>query len=256
MNPLGRRMFLLTLLAALVQPVSSMAAQDNQPTPIQHDPITLEPAQPPREEPGPQQKPPVEQLGNGLFRVGRIEIDQNKSTLRVPGYMLPGEPTKAIEFLATTPGVYKSSESVMDLHAIAFEFNLASILIGLDAERAVAPEFHFDPTPLQGDRVEIRVSWLQGGQRIDRDAVDLLRLDNGKPPKPSVWIYTGSGFNQAGDFMAEVDGVLIGMVHAPASIFEHREGMGLGQWGALTIDPEIAPGAGQEIELTVRFPRP
>ena len=256
MNPVCRRLLLVGLLVALVLPAGSIAASDNPQPTVQRDPITLEAWQAQRAQQEQNQRSPVEKLGDGLFRVGRIEINQNNKTLRVPGYILPGDQTKAIEFLATTPRGYKSYESVMELQASAFEFNLASILIGLDAGRAAAPEFHFDPTPLQGDQVEIRVSWLQGGKRIERDAVDLLKLDNGKPPKPSVWIYTGSGFNHAGDFMAEVDGVLIGMVHDPASIFEHREGMGLGQWGALTIDPEVAPRAGQEIELSVRFSRP
>jgi len=52
--------------------------------------------------------------------------------------------------------------------------------------------------------------------------------------------------------MAQIDGVLIGLIHDPASIIEHREGIGIGNWGNIAIDPERAPAGGQEIVLQIQ----
>jgi hypothetical protein len=53
-------------------------------------------------------------------------------------------------------------------------------------------------------------------------------------------------------YMAQMDGVLIGLIHDPASIIEHREGIGIGDWGSIAIDAEAAPAGGQEIVLQIQ----
>lgn len=198
------------------------------------------------------QQPNVQELGEEKFRIGAITVDRAKRVITVPGRMLPYEGGKAIEFFATMKQGFKAYESVVTLDANAFEFNLACILIGLDADRASEVSYHFDPEPVEGDRVSIRVSWQVGDQRIERDAVELIKLGEEKPASPAAWVYTGSGFIEGDRYLAQMDGVLIGLIHDPASIIEHREGLGLGNWGSVVIDPEIAPAGGQEIQLRVQ----
>jgi len=198
------------------------------------------------------QEPSVQELGGEMFRVGAITVDRAKRVITVPGRMLPYEEGKAIEFFATMKQGFKAYESIVTLDANAFEFNLACILIGLDADKASEVSYHFDPEPVEGDRVSIRVGWQENDQWIERDAIELVKLGEEKPASPAAWVYTGSGFIEGDRYLAQMDGVLIGLIHDPASIIEHREGLGLGNWGSVVVDSELAPAGGQEIQLRVQ----
>jgi hypothetical protein len=197
-------------------------------------------------------RPKVEDLGAGKYRIGTINIDKVKHRITVPGVMLPYEENKAIEFLATTRHGYKSYESVLMLETNAFEFNLACILIGLDSKQAVLPEYHFDPQPVKGDPVSIKVAWETNGKMHEYDAIELLKYGEGKPARPAVWSYTGSMFIEGDRYLAQMDGVLIGLIHDPASIIEHRDGLGLGRFGAVTVNPDRAPRSGQVVNVTIQ----
>ena len=198
------------------------------------------------------QKPEVEELGGDRFKIGAITVDRGQRLISVPGWMIPYEAGKPIEFLATMKQGYKAYESVLELDANAFEFNLACILIGLDAEQSSTVEYHFDPRPVEGNRVALQVIWKNRGKRHKRNAVDLLKVGESKPDSPATWVYTGSLFSEENRYLAHVDGVIVGLVHDPASIIEHREGIGLNDWGSIAIDTETAPAGGQEILLEVR----
>jgi hypothetical protein len=197
-------------------------------------------------------KPVIEKLSEDRFRIGAITVDRSKRLITAPGRMLPYEDGKPIEYVATMRQGFKAYESVITLDADAFEFNLACILIGLDPDRGVASDYHFDPKPVEGDRVSIRVRWRDNGRWIEADAVELLRVGGEKPASPSEWAYTGSMFIDGDRYMAQMDGVLIGLIHDPASIIEHRQGIGLGNWGSVSIDPGTAPKGGHEIVLQVQ----
>lgn len=198
------------------------------------------------------EKPRVEDLGEQKYRVGAIKIDKVKRLITMPGVMLPYEEGKPIEFMATMKQGYKSYESVLSLEANAFEFNLACILIGLDPKKAVSSKFHFDPQPVQGDPVSIKVAWEKNGKRVEYDVIDLLKIGEAKPEKPSVWSYTGSMFVDGDRYLAQMDGVLIGLIHDPASIIEHKKGLAVGNWGSIAIDPDVAPPGGQQIIVKIQ----
>ena len=204
------------------------------------------------------QKPQIEKLGNEKYRIGSIRIDKTKRLITIPGKMLSYEGGKAIEFLATMKNGYKSYESVFMLDVNAFEFNLACILIGLDSSHAVPAKFHFDSEPVKGDPVSIRVSWESNGKRVDYDVIELLTTGDANPDTatvpslPSIWSYTGSMFVEGDQYLAQMEGVLVGLVHDPASIIEHRTGLGLGNYGFVTIDASRAPQRGQEILITIQ----
>jgi len=197
-------------------------------------------------------KPGVEKLSADKFRVGAITIDKSARLMTVPGRMLPYEEGKPIEYIATMRHGFKAYESVITLDADAFEFNIACILIGLDPDNGAAADYHFDPEPVEGDRVSIRVRWQQDQRWIEVDAVELLSVRGEKPAAPSQWSYTGSGFIDGDRYLAQMYGVLIGLIHDPATIIEHRQGIGLGDWGSIGIDPETAPAGGHEIQLQIR----
>ena len=204
------------------------------------------------------QKPQIEKQGNEKYRIGSIKVDKAKRLITIPGKMLSYEDGKPIEFLATMKNGYKSYESVFMLDVNAFEFNLACILIGLDSSHAVPAKFHFDPEPVKGDPVSIRVNWESDGKKFEYDVVELLKFgeNNTKkttvPSLPSVWSYTGSMFIDGDRYLAQMDGVLIGLVHDPASVIEHRTGLGLNSYGNFAIDASKAPKSGQKISITIQ----
>jgi len=200
------------------------------------------------------EKPQIEKLKNELYRIGSIKIDKTKRLITIPGKMLSYEEGKPIEFIATMKNGYKSYESVFMLDSNAFEFNLACILIGLDSSHADPSKFHFDPEPVKGDPVAIRVSWENHGKITEYDIVEVLKIGNSDtsitPSVPSEWSYTGSMFVNGDQYLAQMDGVLIGIVHDPASVIEHR--IGLLNYGFLSIDASKAPQSGQEILITIQ----
>ncbi len=188
-------------------------------------------------------------MGDQRYRIGAIEIDKGKQIFKVPGVVIRTAPP--IEFLAVTKNGYKRYESILELETNAFEFNLACILIGLDNQKAKLPRYHFDPEPTQGDPVDVRLSWRSGDKTVDIDAAELF-LEGNKPVATREWVYTGSAFLPDGRYKAALSGSLISFVHDPESIIQHRQGIGLGKYGSVALNPEITPPAGAKIDVIIR----
>lgn len=198
-------------------------------------------------EPGEESQAVVD-LGDGHYRIGAIEVDKNTHRFQVTGTVLQLESRSApIEFIAVTKDGMKAYESLLELDTEAVEFNLACILIGLDADNATHPEYHFDPAEVRGDRVDLRVSWGGKDQNLPVEALLAGVADDATHD----WVYTGSSFTANGVYLATMASSLIGFVHAPETIIQHRMGMGLGEYGAVIYDPEVMPPAGTRITLTV-----
>lgn len=208
-------------------------------------PVEQQPSSAPR-------RPEVLDLGAGRILVGNIVVDKELGEFRVPGRMLKLDTATApIEFLAAARSGDKGYESALELDVSAFEFNLACILIGLTENAKSQPYAHFDPKPVEGDPVDIRVSWRLDGRLHDRPVGDLIKLSTGTR-EPDEWSYTGSAFNENGSYRAQVWGTLIGVVHDPDSIIHHRTGLGLNDYGAVIINHDVAPPPDTRIVLTVR----
>lgn len=200
--------------------------------------------------PVPGDAPPIHHLEGDRYQIGSIILDKAQRRFTVPGVIVDlGSPDAPVEFLAAARNGVKLYESLIELDTGAVEFNVACILIGLDAARGRPARWHFDPEPVQGDAVEVYVEWQQDGRRIRRGAAELIRTAAG-PPRED-WVYTGSVMTEEGRFMAQADGVLVGFVHAPETIIEHRTGLGLGDYGAVGYDPAVTPAPGTPVVLVV-----
>jgi hypothetical protein len=197
---------------------------------------------------GPETRPNVEALGNQRFRVRLIEVDKANKRFTVPGTILRDKPP--LEFFAVTTGGFKAYESLLELGATAYEFNTACILIGLDPDKGQPPKYHFDPKPPEGDPVDIWVSWKVDANTTRVEAADLVRRGEKILPR-GEWVYTGSIFTPEGGYLASLDGTLIGFVHDPSSIIEHRSGLGLGDFGSVGPNLSLLPPVGTRLTLTV-----
>jgi len=125
-----------------------------------------------------------------------------------------------------TKGAMKAYEATLELDAPAVAFNVACIVIGLDASHATLPAYHFDPKVLTGDAVDLEVRWVDGGEPRQHPLGELLL--NRNAPVTHDWIYVGSSFMPDGRYLAEYYGTLIGAVHDTESIVQHRTGLASG----------------------------
>lgn len=206
---------------------------------------------PPRPGPPPPSAPPViEKLADNVFRIGTLRVDTAKREISVPGRTLSAV---VLEFVASTKRGMKAYESAIELDTDAVTFNAACVLIGLDAANAVRPQRHFDPTPPDGDPVEIRVSWEEKGKIREIDAEELLfDRKTDKPFSKSRWVYTGSLLLPNGRYLADLEGVLIGFVHTPAPIVENVAADAVGRYGAVIFNPNLGLNPDTAITLTLR----
>jgi hypothetical protein len=267
----SRRVFpavTLTLLALLASmgpvPVAGQApdSRPRLPRPSGPPPGMLNPPKPPKAvAPGVRTPPPsapsrVEKLGESALRIGSVHVDLVRRELTVPGIV---NDVMVLEYLVNTRGGYKSYESAIEAECNALDFNLALVLIGLDEARSVArPRFHFDPLPPQGDAVEMFVSWRTpiGERRVKPE--ELVYDEGVKQTLPAGhWVYTGPRFvSNSKALLADVEGVLIGFVHTPATLIERVEPVP-GPYGNVKLNPALGLTPGTPVLVTVRaLPRP
>jgi hypothetical protein len=201
--------------------------------------------------PPPPPKPAsVERLGPDLLRVGSVRVDTDRKEIAVTGAV---NDVPILEFFANTKGGFKAYESALELDTNAIDFNLGLILIGLDPARGGVPRFQFDPGLPKGDPVEIWVEWDSGGSRRRVRAEELVfNEDTKRTLEEGPWVYTGSFFPPGSDrFLAELDGTLIGLMHAPSPLIENGRPLP-GPYGRLHLNPGLGLSPGTKVVVTVR----
>ena len=195
----------------------------------------------------------ITKLSATSYRMGDITIDTAARTLTVTGTI---NDAATLEFVATTENGMKSYESAMSLQTNAVTFNAAMLLLGVDPARSKPSQQQFDPTPPQGDPVEITITWTANG-KTRTEPIDVLLFDQrSKKTLPGgLWVYTGSQFFDTGEhrfYLAEQDGVVIGFMHGPQSIIDNPRGDALGGFGFYVLNPNLGIKPGDPVTLTVR----
>jgi hypothetical protein len=250
-----RRSVVAALLASVVLLVHDLPglAQDTQPTlpPPSYGP-------PPEASRRPLEPPKLEKIGEDRYRIGTIELDRKRRMIAAPGRVLHLDDAP-LEYVAVARDGYKGYESMLELDSTASEFNLACILIGLDAASGTKPRFQFDTTPVDGMRVSLELRWKLDGQPAERVAVHeaLIERDTSGAERPvsDEWIYIGSYLEpNSSQFRADVSGTVVGFVHDPASIVEHRAGLGIGGYGSVQARKGRLPPIGTPITLVLSLP--
>ncbi len=193
--------------------------------------------------------PAIEDLGDERYRIGTVTIDKAARKFSVGGKVL--HLTQPLEYLAVKMEGYKGYESLLELETSAVDFQLACILIGLDDENSVKPRYQFDEREAEGQAVEINISWEVNGALKTTSAANAMTIGDGAFADAG-WVYVGSRPSpQDGSLLAEMSGTLIGFVHDPLSIIEHRTGAPADSYGAITGNSEVLPPEGSPITLTV-----
>lgn len=201
------------------------------------------------EPPVDESKPAIVELGEQRYQVGRVIIDKGKQSFTVPGRVI--HVIGAMEYLAVTEGGMKEYESLLELGATATEFQLACILVGLDDSKSVKPRYQFDERDAEGQGVDIRISWQPEQGEAMRIKAASAFLDGDEPFDNHDWVYIGSNTQPDGQFSAELFGTLIGFVHDPDAIIEHRRGAGIGAYGSIIVNAELLPPEGAPVSVSV-----
>ena len=205
--------------------------------------------------PEPPRPAPVEKLGPTTYRIGKMRVDTAKREVVVPGTV---NPVTVLEFVANTPQGIKAYESAFTLESSAISFNAAMLLIGLDPSRAKPSMIQFDPTPPEGDPVEIEVELQIDGSSRRLPIHEFLYDERTKSTiAGGPWVYTGSTFVDYGDpsgrrYLAESDGILIGMMHGPQAIIDNPRADAVGGYGSIVLNPKLKIAENAPIAITIR----
>jgi hypothetical protein len=194
--------------------------------------------------------PPVQKVRDGVFRMGLIEIDTLKREVRVNATV--NKDVSTLEFVANKAGGVKAYESALTIEANATTFNAALLLLGLDPSHARVPTMHFDKVAPKGDPVDVWVEWTAAGVQ-KRVRIEQFLYDQRTKTTMSEgpWVYTGSTFMN-GQFLAEMDGVLIGFVHSPSPVIENPRSGAVDAYGAIILNPKLGIPGGTNVTLVVR----
>jgi len=194
-------------------------------------------------------------LGEERYQIGRIVVDKRAGSFVVPGRV--HKKNVPLEYLATAPRGMKEYESLFELDAIGTEFNLACILVGLDADPNLAWRELRMTRKVSGPRVTIDVAWSEGDRRRRMSAAQaLLNPEAGVAPAAVEWVYIGSPSSQAmGRFAADDTGTLVGFVSDANCIIEAAMPIGIGAYGSVRGDA-VLPAVGTPIEFFVAAARP
>lgn len=195
------------------------------------------------------EKPTIERIDKHRYRINEIVVDKAAGKFTVPGRII--HLNAPLEYLAVTVGGMKEYESLLELTASARDFNLACILIGLDEAKSVKPEYQFSAKPVEGQSVTISVSWLEEGKTVTVSGANAM-LQGEETFDNNSWVYIGSETSADGQqFMAEMAGTLIGFVHDPFSVIDHKFGAGMDNYGMISGNDKVLPEEGARITLTV-----
>lgn len=205
---------------------------------------------PPRSQARP--NPAVEKIGEGRYRIGPLQVNTTNREVVVPGRL---NEVTTVEFVANARGGAKAYESAITMNADAVSFNAALLLIGLDPARSKPSRMQFDLVPPEGDPVELLIELPEHG-KSRRVVVEEILFDQGtqKTIPAGPWVYAGSTFLSSPDgprFLAELDGVLIGLMHGPSAIIDNPRNDLINRFGRIILNPALAK-AGMEVSVIIR----
>lgn len=190
----------------------------------------------------------IEDLGDERFRIGQIIVDRANGSFTVPGRVAHLD--DPLEYVAVAEGGVKGYESLLELKTSADEFQLACILIGLDDADAVKPRYQFDERTVVGQPVAIDISWESDDEMRTFAITDVLSMQ-ADAKAAADWVYIGSFTAENGEFMAAMVGTLIGFVHDPYAIIEHKNGLAIGAYGMITGNASLLPPEGAPVTMSV-----
>ncbi|MBD3181995.1 hypothetical protein GF312_06875 [Candidatus Poribacteria bacterium] len=190
--------------------------------------------------------PAMVKLGNGLYKLGKVDVDLNSNTIKIHGKM--NMSYGLIELLACS-SIGKVHESAIVLDVDPIHLQTALILMGLEYEGGL--RYQGDPQTPKGDRVYIWVEWNSEGQVKRHRAEDLVFNREKQSTMPHVgWVFSGSRINDNGVFMAQAIGTIITTFHDPDAIIDNPLPEGADDT-VYIVNTKLAPPKGTDITMII-----
>lgn len=150
----------------------------------------------------------VEELGEGRYRIGLIEVDARKRTLTIPAVLNMRE--EVVEYLLVTEKG-KTHESVLSTKATPARIHLAALLLGIKGP---------DPSARALDGY---IEWQGNGVARKEPLHRLLQVGTGGETErvafpQGAWVYTGSRETPEKGLSASGTGSIISLIDDPDAL--------------------------------------
>lgn len=194
---------------------------------------------------------PVEKISDGVYRIGKVTVDQKKRELYMDGSVNMQE--GLLEYLAVADKG-KLHEALLRMEVEPLHLQLGLILLGLKYGRNL--KYQGEAADPIGDPVDIFVEWGagEGGKKRVRGEDLILNQQTGKSMSKTHWIFSGS-FEVEGIFAAQLERSLIATYHDPASIIDNPLPEGADDT-ILYVNKELVPPAGTAVTMTIKAAKP
>jgi hypothetical protein len=156
-------------------------------------------------------KPPIQEIGAGLFQIGEVRLDKNKKSVSFPGSVNMN--TGVVEY-AVVGRRGKLHESVLVTQAEPYHIHIAMLLLGATNQSAKVESGR----PLAGHPIQVFASWNDGEteKRVKLEEL-LCQEQQSRPMTPGIWIYNGSRVVD-GTFLAQRDESVIAIIDDPDAL--------------------------------------
>lgn len=156
-------------------------------------------------------KPPIQEIGAGLFQIGAVRLDKNKKNVSFGGSV--NMSTGVVEY-AIVGRQGKRHESVFVTQAEPYHIHLAMLLLGATNQSAKAESGR----SLSGHPIQVTVSWKDGEKEKRTKLEDLIcKEQQSRAMTPGIWIYNGSRVVE-GTFLAQRDESIIAIIDDPDAL--------------------------------------
>ena len=176
--------------------------------------------------------PAMREVSPGVFEIGKLRLDKNKSTVAFPGKI--NMAADLIEYVLVSPGG-PTHESLLVTELQPTDLHFAMLLLGAKGAGLTTPAAGEAPPPqidakylhnapkLKGDNVLVTATWKDkaGKERMTPVEDWLVHPKTKKAAEPGPWIYTGSMFGADGNFLAQQLGGFIAVVSNPAALINN-----------------------------------
>lgn len=172
------------------------------------------------------QRPRVEELGNGKFRLGKIDFDQKAREISFAAKVNMN--VGYLEYMIVNEAIGKVHESLLTTEASPLNLNVVLLLLGYQPSSALKDQKEDTALgPVAKASIDVNVQWKDSKGKAQSAPIEswVLNLALDAPAQLGHWLYTGSNVDESGGFAAETDGSIIAVYRDHRALINNpREG--------------------------------
>jgi len=186
----------------------------------------------------------IEEVGQGLFKIGLVKIDAGERTLSLPAELNMKD--EVVEYLLVT-GKGKTHESILTTKATAEHVHIAALLLGLNKKG--------------GTKIDGSIEWQGNGKKIRKPLSQIFEIRPGvREDKERVrltekiWNYTGSLEVKGKGLAANLTGSLISLIEDPEALVTSLAPSRTNDDAHFASPEHLPPKLQMPVTLILKFP--